>query len=103
MLGPDQFPDASDFQIQRLVLRLEKVIPSDPTLLDDAVREITAALDCTACWGDVGIDFETIALVSHEALANAIVHGNHCVPEQTVTPSPPLNQSATLPFIVTTS
>jgi serine/threonine-protein kinase RsbW len=96
MLGPDQFPDASDFQVQRLVLRLEKVIPSDPTLLDDAVREITAALDRTACWGDVGIDVETIGLVVHEALANAIVHGNHCDPEKTVSISVAVNEDCDL-------
>jgi hypothetical protein len=48
MLGPDQFPDVSDFQDRQLLLRLDKVIPSDLTLLDDAVKEITAALGCTA-------------------------------------------------------
>jgi anti-sigma regulatory factor (Ser/Thr protein kinase) len=80
MLGPDQFPDVSGFQDRKLLLRLDKVIPSDPTLLDDAVKEITAALDYTACWDDADI----IGLVVQEALANAIVHGNHCDPETMV-------------------
>jgi hypothetical protein len=80
MLGPDQFPEVNDFQNRQFLLHLDKVIPSDPTLLDDAVKEITAALDCTACWDDADI----IGLVVQEALANAIVHGNHCDPETMV-------------------
>jgi serine/threonine-protein kinase RsbW len=92
MLGPDQFPDVSDFQVPHVVLRLEKVIPSDPTLLNDAVAEITAALDCAACWDDV----EIIGLVVREALANAIVHGNHCDPEKTVSISVAVNEDCDL-------
>jgi len=91
MLGPDQFPDVSDFQVPQ-VLRLEKVIPSDPTLLNDAVAEITAALDCAACWDDV----EIIGLVVREALANAIVHGNHCDPEKMVSISVAVNEDCDL-------
>jgi serine/threonine-protein kinase RsbW len=92
MLGPDQFPDVSDFQVPQVVLRLEKVIPSDLTLLNDAVAEITAALDCAACWDDV----EIIGLVVREALANAIVHGNHCDPEKTVSISVAVNEECDL-------
>lgn len=92
MLGPDQFPDVSDFQIRQPVLRLEKVIPSDPTLLNDAVSEITAALDCAVCWDDV----EIIGLVVREALANAIVHGNRCDPEKTVSISVTVNEDCDL-------
>ena len=50
MLSPHQSPDAGDFQPRQLVLRLDKVIPSDPTLLDDAINDITAELDAVACW-----------------------------------------------------
>jgi anti-sigma regulatory factor (Ser/Thr protein kinase) len=92
MLGPDQFRDVSDFQVPQVVLRLEKVIPSDPTLLNDTVAEITAELDCAACWDDV----EIIALVVREALANAIVHGNHCDPEKTVSISVAVNENCDL-------
>lgn len=92
MLGPDQFPDVSDFQVPHVVLRLEKVIPSDPTLLNDVVAEITAALDCAACWDDV----EIIGLVVREALANAIVHGSHCDPEKTVSISVAVNEDCDL-------
>jgi hypothetical protein len=69
---------------RRLVFRLDKVIPSDPTLLDNTVQDITAALDRTACWGDIEPDVKAIGLAVGEALANAIVHGNHCDLEKTV-------------------
>jgi anti-sigma regulatory factor (Ser/Thr protein kinase) len=77
-----------DFQARRLVLRLEMVIPSDPTLLDAAVADIAAALDGAAFLDDV----EIIGLVVREALANAIVHGNHCDPEKTVSVSAAVNE-----------
>jgi serine/threonine-protein kinase RsbW len=57
-----------------MVLSLDKVIPSDLSLLDDAVAEITTAIDRTACCEDA----ESIGLAVREALVNAIVHGNHC-------------------------
>jgi len=80
MLAPDQFRDVSDFQIRQLVFRLETVIPSDLTLLDDAVGDITAELKDTACCGDA----ETIGLAVGEALANAMVHGNQRDPHKEV-------------------
>jgi anti-sigma regulatory factor (Ser/Thr protein kinase) len=63
-----------------MVLSLDKVIPSELSLLDDAVAEITAAIDRTAYWEDV----ESIGLALQEALVNAIVHGYHCEPQKTV-------------------
>jgi serine/threonine-protein kinase RsbW len=75
---------AGDFRLRHLVLLLEKAIPSDPTLLDEAVADITAELDTTACWGAGEPDVETIGLAVREAIANAMVHGNHCDPEKKV-------------------
>jgi serine/threonine-protein kinase RsbW len=85
-----------NFKYVWLVFRLDRVIPSDVTLLDDAVREITAALIPTACWGSVEADVESIELVVAEALANAIVHGNHCDPEKTVRISVAVSESCDL-------
>jgi serine/threonine-protein kinase RsbW len=79
-----------------MVFRFTKVIPSDPTLVDDAVREITAVLDGIACWDDFDTDVEMIGLVVQEALANAIVHGNHCDPEKTVRISVAVNENSDL-------
>jgi serine/threonine-protein kinase RsbW len=96
MLGPSQFPDVSDFQVRNIVFRFTKVIPSDPMLVDDAVTEITAVLDGIACWDDFETDVEMIGLVVQEALANAIVHGNHCDPEKTVRISVAVNENCDL-------
>jgi serine/threonine-protein kinase RsbW len=74
-------------------LRLDTVIPSDPSLLNDAVSEITAALFRTGGWADAESDVETIDLVLREAVVNAIVHGNHCEPEKTVRISVVVNEN----------
>jgi serine/threonine-protein kinase RsbW len=66
--------------VEKVALSLDKVIPSDLSLLDGAVEEITAAIDRTACWEDS----ESVGLAVREALVNAIVHGNHCEPQKTV-------------------
>jgi hypothetical protein len=42
-------------QVEKLVRSLDGVIPSDLSLLDDAVAEITGAMDRTACWDDVEV------------------------------------------------
>ena len=96
MLSPHQAPDASDFQSRHLLLRLDKVIPSDPTLLDDAINDITAELDATACWNGDEPDVESIGVAVREAIANAMVHGNHCDPEKTVSVSVAVNQNCDL-------
>ena len=82
--GEDQDPNLGDFQFQQLLLHLDKVISSDSRMVDDVVGEITAALDCTACWNGIEGDIQAIALAVREALADAIVHGNHCDPEKGV-------------------
>jgi serine/threonine-protein kinase RsbW len=86
----------SDFQVPQLVLRFDRVIPSDLSLLDGTVTEITAAIDRTACWEDT----ENIGLAVREALINAMVHGNHCDPEKTVRVSVAVNADADLLIIV---
>ena len=58
-------------QVQKLALSLNKVIPSDLSLLDAAVAEITAAIARTACWEEAA----NIGLALREVLVNAIVHG----------------------------
>ena len=73
-------PHLGDFQVQQLILHVERDVPSDASLLDGAVAEITASIDRTACWDDV----ENIGLAVREALNDAMVHGNHCDPEKTV-------------------
>jgi serine/threonine-protein kinase RsbW len=94
--GADAPPKLGDFQAPQLVLSLDRVVPSDPSLLHDAVAEITEAIDGTACWDEV----ERIGLAVREALANAIIHGNHCDPEKTVGVSVAVNEDCELLIIV---
>lgn len=83
-------------QVQKLVLSLKNVIPSDLSLVDGAVAEITAAIDRTACWEDT----ESIGLAAREALTNAIVHGNDCNPARTVRVSVAVNSNCELVIVV---
>jgi serine/threonine-protein kinase RsbW len=86
----------SDFQVPQLALSFDWVIPSDLSLLDNAVAEITAAIDRARCWDDV----ETIGLAVREALANAMIHGNHCNPEKTARVSVVVNDECDLLIVV---
>ena len=53
---------------------IDKVIPSDLRLVDDSVAETVTLIKRVAGWDDV----ENIDLALHEALANAMIHGNRC-------------------------
>jgi serine/threonine-protein kinase RsbW len=77
---PKQSPVLGDYQKQKVSVFLIRLISSDLEFLDDAVEEITRAIDHIGIWGDV----EGIGLAVREALANAIVHGNQCDPEKVV-------------------
>jgi anti-sigma regulatory factor (Ser/Thr protein kinase) len=82
----------SDFQGQQLLLSLDKVIPSDPSMLDNAVAEIMLAINRLVCWEDT----DKIGIAIGEALANAIVHGNHRDPRKKVRISLALNDNCDL-------
>jgi serine/threonine-protein kinase RsbW len=94
--GANRSPHLSDIQAQQPVLPFHKIIPSDPSLLDDAVAGIRAAIDRTACSEEV----EDIALAAREAVANAIVHGNQCDPAKAVGVSVAVNENCDLLIVV---
>lgn len=77
----------SDFQIRPPILLVNRVIHSDPRLVDETVQEITAILN-RLDWFD---DIDLVALTIQEALTNALVHGNRCDPEKTISISVSLN------------
>lgn len=56
------------------ILKIERNLPSDLSLLDDAVAGIIAMIKCAGC----RYDMEKVDLAVREALANAMVHGNRC-------------------------
>jgi serine/threonine-protein kinase RsbW len=92
---PNQSSFISDCQIQKPSVLFKRVIPSDPTFLDDAVDELRRAIDGITFWGDL----EDIDLAVREVLANAIIHGNHSDPEKSVSILVAVNKNCDL-FIV---
>ena len=74
MAGLDQIQCPGEPSQEKLIVRIDKFIPSDLRLLDDSVAEIVALIKRVAGWDDV----ENIDLALHEALANAMTHGNGC-------------------------
>ena len=75
---------------------IDKVIPSDLRLLDDSVAEIVTLIKRVACWDDV----ENIDLALHEALANAMIHGNGCDSSKSVRVSVALEENRGLLVVV---
>jgi serine/threonine-protein kinase RsbW len=68
------------FEMDKLVIMLDEVLASDVTVIDDAVAKMMALIEQTGCWDDS----ENIELALREALANAIIHGNHSNPAKAV-------------------
>jgi serine/threonine-protein kinase RsbW len=82
--------------VPQIAPSFDKVFPSNLSLLDGAVAEITAAIDRTACCEDT----DRIGLAVREALVNAIIHGNHCDPTRTVRVSVSVNWGCDLLIVV---
>ena len=74
----------SDLPISRwadsLVVELDELIPSDPQNIEGVVGRVVDLLEENGCSQDLG----DIQLALHEALTNAILHGNHSDPEKFV-------------------
>ena len=94
--GPNQPAFIAGYRTDRLSVFLNRVIPSDPNFLDDAVEEITWAIDGISFWGDI----QGIGLAAREALANAMIHGNHSDPEKQVDITVAANESCDLIIII---
>jgi serine/threonine-protein kinase RsbW len=67
-----QVPPSCEFELDKLIIKLDEVIPSDVRIVDDAVEKIMRLIEGRHCWEDV----EHIDLALREALVNAILHGN---------------------------
>jgi serine/threonine-protein kinase RsbW len=83
---------AADFQLDSPVLTFNKVIRSDPKVVDETAREITLVLKRLDSFDDA----ELVALAIREALGNALVHGNRRNPEKTISISVALNGDGTV-------
>jgi serine/threonine-protein kinase RsbW len=72
MSDPEQIPPSCEFDLDKLMIKLDEVIPSDIRIVDEAVEKIMRLIEGRHCWEDV----ENIDLAIQEALVNAILHGN---------------------------
>jgi len=93
---PNRSPRRGEHRLQKVSVFLNRIIPSDPKFLDDAVDEITRAIDGVTFWGDV----QGISLAVREALANAIIHGNDSDPQKPVGIAVAVNESCDLLIII---
>jgi len=96
MAAPDQIQCPDEPSQEKLIVRIDKVIPSDLRLLDDSVAEIVVLIKRIAGWDDV----EHIDLALHEALANAMTHGNGCDSSKAVRVSVALEENRGLLVVV---
>jgi len=62
------------------VIKLDELIPSDTRSIEGVVGRVVDLLEESGCIQDLG----NVQLALHEALTNAILHGNHCDPEKYV-------------------
>jgi serine/threonine-protein kinase RsbW len=80
MSDPIQVPPRCEFELDRLVIKLDEVVPSDISVVDNVVAKIVSLIEGRHCWDDVG----DLDLALREALVNAIVHGNESNPAKVV-------------------
>ncbi len=73
-------PPPCEFELDKLVIKLDEVVSSDITIIDDVVAKIISLIEGRRCWEDV----ENIDLALREALVNAIIHGNKSNPAKAV-------------------
>jgi len=80
MSDPIQVPPPCEFELDKLVIKLDEVVPSDISVVDNVVEKIVGLIEGRHCWDEVG----DLDLVLREALVNAIVHGSESNPAKSV-------------------
>jgi serine/threonine-protein kinase RsbW len=73
-------PRQCEFDQDKLVVKLDELIPSDPRLVEGAVARVIRVLEENGCDHELG----NVQLALQEALMNAILHGNRRDPEKYV-------------------
>ncbi len=81
MSEPTQIPPPCEFEMEKLVLKLDEVVSSDVSVIDGVVAKITGLIELRGCAAE---DLDKIDLALREALANAILHGNRASPTRAV-------------------
>lgn len=80
MSEPKPVPPPCEFHVDKLRLEIDEVVSSEVTVIDGLVTKIMGLISHTGC----NDDLDSIDLSLREALANAIIHGNHLSPEKKV-------------------
>jgi anti-sigma regulatory factor (Ser/Thr protein kinase) len=80
MSEPEEIPPHHDFDVDKLRLEIDEVISSDIGVIDGVVTKIGGLIGQTGCDDHLN----SIELSLREALANAIIHGNHLNPDKPV-------------------
>jgi len=80
MFGPEQVPPRCEFETDRLLIKLDAIIPSSIKVIDNTVTKIVALIGRGYSANEIG----SIDLALREALVNAIIHGNRSDPEKAV-------------------
>lgn len=75
-----QHPPRCEFDLDKLVIQLDALLPSDIGIIDRTANKIVRLIDRSRCWDDA----DAIELALREALANAIIHGNRSDPTKDV-------------------
>lgn len=80
MADSNQTPSRCEFDAEKLVIQLDALIPSEIKIIDRTAEKIVRLIEKSRCWDET----ECIDLALREALANAIIHGNHSDPAKSV-------------------
>jgi serine/threonine-protein kinase RsbW len=80
MFGAEQVPPRCEFDSDRLVIKLDAIIPSTTKIIDSTVTKIMGLIGNGYSADELG----NIDLALREALVNAIIHGNHLDPRKAV-------------------
>ena len=73
-------PPQCEFDQDKLIVKLDELIPSDTRLMEGVVSRVLRLLEENGCCHDLG----NVQLALQEALMNAILHGNRSDPEKYV-------------------
>jgi len=80
MFNPETVPPRCEFEADKLLFKLDTVIPSNIAVINGMVTKIVKLIRNWYSQEEI----ENIDLCLREALANAIIHGNHSDPAKAV-------------------
>jgi serine/threonine-protein kinase RsbW len=80
MNSPYEVPPPCEFESDQLLLKLDAIIPSNIKVIDQTVIKIIELIGSDYSSDEI----DNIDLALREALANAIIHGNHSDPQKAV-------------------